>query len=100
MIRDTYDGGKARAGVFQQIINQQPPHPRYVLGLETYTTATIQQVLINAWPEMSVGTRAIIRRDIAQALDDDQLGERIDAPGWLAVLALGNYSAIDRMTAK
>lgn len=59
---------------------------RYTLGRSTYSTSTMQSVLVCAWPELTKPERAFYKKEIreARSLGD----EKIDAPGWKAILDL------------
>lgn len=54
---------------------------RYVLGRQTYATATMQDVLRISWLQLERENRVLFKREIREARDRRRLGdERIDAP--------------------
>lgn len=61
---------------------------RYALGRMTYATMTMQHVITHAWPHLNDGTRALIKREIRQAEEDNMIGMECDRRGWLKLLEL------------
>ena len=62
---------------------------RYCLGRQSYATSTMQDVLRQAWPKLPIVDKALYNSEIKQARNNGALGDqRIDAPGWLALLEL------------
>lgn len=61
---------------------------RYALGRMTYSTMTMQHVITQAWPHLNDGTKALIRREIMQAEEDQMIGHECDRQGWLKLLEL------------
>ena len=50
---------------------------RYCLGRSSYIVGDCADWLITIWPELSVDTRAIIRRDIEDAFNQDDLSRAL-----------------------
>ena len=61
---------------------------RYALGRMTYSTMTMQHAITEAWPLLNDGTKALIKREIRQANEDDMIGMECDRQGWLKLLEL------------
>ena len=66
----------------------------YALGRATYVTETVQNVIIQAWPELDIGAKEFIRRDLERANELDDLGHDMDRKGWLTILKMAqNYDS-------
>lgn len=61
---------------------------RYALGRQTYVVGFIADAVIHAWPEMTAEQRAMICREIRQAMAAGRAGSDIDVADWQRVLAL------------
>jgi hypothetical protein len=61
---------------------------RYALGRRTYITSTVSDVIRGAWPHLSPGDRALIQREIRQAIDQGRAGMECDIKSWQKVLEL------------
>lgn len=79
---------------------------RYCLGRSSYIVGDCADWLITIWPELSSDTRALIRRDIEDAFDQDDrarsaalhykpLGDDCDRRQWERVRALWASDAAD-----
>lgn len=61
---------------------------RYALGRATYCTHTMQEVIKQAWPDLSLADRGLIKREISDAGECNRLGMECDAVGWIEILDL------------
>lgn len=61
---------------------------RYALGRQTYIVGWTVDEVLSVWPSLDTGTRTLIQRDVAQALDrPPPLGiSEIDRPDWQRIL--------------
>lgn len=55
---------------------------RYALGRATYIVGTTTDEVTRVWGELSNNTRAVIRRDVCEALDRGQVGMEMDNSRW------------------
>lgn len=61
---------------------------RYTLGRRTFAPHTMQQVITEAWPKLTDGSKELIKREIREAEHADCLGDECDKRGWLKLLEL------------
>ena len=61
---------------------------RYTLGRMTYAPYTVIDVLKQCWTELSDGDKALFKREIAIAIENDNAGYRCDKEAWQSILEL------------
>ena len=61
---------------------------RYTLGRCTYAPHTVIAVLKQSWPELSVGDKALYKREITEAIENDMAGHDCDKKAWETILDL------------
>ena len=67
---------------------------RYALGRATYIVGTTTDEVTRVWGELSNNTRAVIRRDVCEALDRGQVGMEMDDSRWRHLIAfVDDYAA-------
>ncbi|WP_433673877.1 hypothetical protein [Microbacterium gorillae] len=60
---------------------------RYGLGRSSYIVHVIVTNVIAAWPNLTEGTREVIRRDVKDAVDAGRVGSDADRQEWVRLLA-------------
>ena len=61
---------------------------RYTLGRRTYAPHTVIDVLKQCWHELHDGDKALFKREIAKAIENDMAGDECDKKAWQSILDL------------
>lgn len=61
---------------------------RYALGRSTNAPHAVVRVLKQAWPTLPTHERKIYKKEIAEAIDNNQARHDIDKQAWLSILSL------------
>lgn len=61
---------------------------RYALGRRTYVTDSVANVIIKVWDELPRETQLLIRKEIINAINNNDAGMDIDVKCWEKILEL------------
>ena len=59
---------------------------RYALGRRSYITGTIVDAVMEAWDELSIHDRLLIKHEIKEAIKAGTAGDNIDVRLWREIL--------------
>jgi hypothetical protein len=68
---------------------------RYQLPRMTYGSGIVVDAVCAAWPSLAAGERAVILRDVREALERDNAGMDCDRREWQRLLALADLPAVN-----
>ena len=61
---------------------------RYALGRRTYVTSCVSNEIINNWCDFPKGKQVLIKREISEAIADNNIGSKCDLNSWKRILKL------------
>lgn len=61
---------------------------RYSLGRMTYAPHTVVSLLKKAWPTLPSHERKMYKKEITEAINNNQAGHDVDKRAWLSILSL------------
>lgn len=61
---------------------------KYALGRRTYVTGAVADEIIKNWDKLKQGKRELFKREIQEAIDNQDAGDDCDIESWRRILEL------------